>query len=288
MSRMQGIGTVAGAVSALLWMIVLLSPSSVAGQERSSPGDPPAANDVCPVTTGEQIDPEVFVDYEGKRVCFCCERCRRKFEREPDKYVVQPVGLRPADAQPAVQEDHGHSDDHTHDEQVEPTAAGSEEHAHEHGGDEHTPRWLSWLGNFHPPMVNFPIGVLVATAVAEALFILRRNPLLDHAARYGVWFAAITGVIAAFLGWSFGGFRLVDDDRLLLIHRWLGTGTAIWLLLLLWTSERARRPAQSPSPSQARARGWYLFLLFAGTALVLTTGFLGGSMVYGLDHYALP
>ncbi len=40
----------------------------------------------CPVS-GEDINPEVFTDYRGVRVFFCCPTCKRKFINEPDKYV---------------------------------------------------------------------------------------------------------------------------------------------------------------------------------------------------------
>ncbi|MCC6906642.1 MAG: hypothetical protein IT430_01760 [Phycisphaerales bacterium] len=171
-------------------------------------------------------------------------------------------------------------------------AAGSEEHApfgtgsaeedHDHATHEHGsgPRWLNWLGRFHPPMTTFPIGDLIAGAVAEALLLISRRPEFDHVARYCVAFAAVSGIVAGILGWFFAGIRFTDPEALLGIHRWLGTVTVLWLIVLFWVSERARRPAQ------AWAKGWYHFLLFAGTALVLTTGFFGGSMVYGLDHFA--
>jgi YHS domain-containing protein len=42
----------------------------------------------CPVT-GEPIDPEVYVDYQGRRVYFCCEACIRKFKAEPAKYLAK-------------------------------------------------------------------------------------------------------------------------------------------------------------------------------------------------------
>jgi YHS domain-containing protein len=41
---------------------------------------------VCPVT-GDKIDKNVFVDYKGKKVYFCCADCKAKFEAEPEKYL---------------------------------------------------------------------------------------------------------------------------------------------------------------------------------------------------------
>ncbi len=41
---------------------------------------------LCPVLGGE-IDPSAYVDYEGKRVYFCCAGCKETFLRAPDKYM---------------------------------------------------------------------------------------------------------------------------------------------------------------------------------------------------------
>jgi YHS domain-containing protein len=56
-------------------------------------GPPPAfadqagtAQEVCPIT-GKKIDKSVYVDYEGKRVYFCCPGCKATFSKDPDKYV---------------------------------------------------------------------------------------------------------------------------------------------------------------------------------------------------------
>ncbi len=45
-------------------------------------------NVVCPVMTDMKIDPNIFADYEGKRVYFCCPNCRAAFRRNPTKYLA--------------------------------------------------------------------------------------------------------------------------------------------------------------------------------------------------------
>jgi YHS domain-containing protein len=58
---------------------------------------PPAANSVsqadsateqtiCPVMGGA-IDKNVFVEYLGKKVYFCCTQCKAQFEKNPEKYL---------------------------------------------------------------------------------------------------------------------------------------------------------------------------------------------------------
>ncbi len=43
---------------------------------------------LCPVMGGK-IDKSVHVDYEGKRVYFCCSGCREAFLRNPEKYFKE-------------------------------------------------------------------------------------------------------------------------------------------------------------------------------------------------------
>jgi len=41
----------------------------------------------CPIMDGMKINPNVFVEYKGKKVYFCCNDCKGKFEAEPEKYI---------------------------------------------------------------------------------------------------------------------------------------------------------------------------------------------------------
>ena len=40
----------------------------------------------CPVMGGA-INKELYTEYKGKKVYFCCPGCKEKFEKEPDKYI---------------------------------------------------------------------------------------------------------------------------------------------------------------------------------------------------------
>lgn len=54
----------------------------IAGRaEKSKP-----INDKCPVT-GAEIDVAQFVEHEGRRVAFCCAKCKAKFEKDPAKFA---------------------------------------------------------------------------------------------------------------------------------------------------------------------------------------------------------
>jgi YHS domain-containing protein len=40
----------------------------------------------CPVMGGA-INTNIFTEYKGKKVYFCCAECKGKFEAEPEKYI---------------------------------------------------------------------------------------------------------------------------------------------------------------------------------------------------------
>jgi YHS domain-containing protein len=46
-----------------------------------------AEQTTCPVMGGK-INKDIFVEYEGKKVYFCCAGCEGKFNAEPDKYTA--------------------------------------------------------------------------------------------------------------------------------------------------------------------------------------------------------
>ncbi|MBN2135023.1 MAG: YHS domain-containing protein [Acidobacteria bacterium] len=64
-----------------------------------------AGNQVmCPVM-GNKINKDVYADYNGKRVYFCCAACIDKFNKDPEKYIksLTEEGVEIADA-PVLQE----------------------------------------------------------------------------------------------------------------------------------------------------------------------------------------
>lgn len=42
----------------------------------------------CPVS-GKAVNPQVFVDYQGQRIYFCCAGCPAAFRKDPEKYFAQ-------------------------------------------------------------------------------------------------------------------------------------------------------------------------------------------------------
>lgn len=64
-------------------VLLLLAVNYVLAADEKAEGKPQTT---CPIMGGK-IDKAIFVDYEGKRVYFCCKACPEKFLKEPAKYI---------------------------------------------------------------------------------------------------------------------------------------------------------------------------------------------------------
>lgn len=295
-----------GRMGVLVAFIVLLVFVGT-GWAQSSPSDAPGGdagpvNAMCPVMPDEPIDPRFTVIYGGKAIGLCCRKCRTKFEDVPVAYFANlPASLQTSlgagdhDGQPE-QTDQLHVEDESHAHDHDATASSdvdavdesrggantgeSTEHAHSHDTDSRA-RLAVWIGKFHPASTHLPIGLILGAAIAEALFILTRKAHLRHAAAFCLTIGAIGAVLTATLGWCNGGFVLWDDDWVQAAHRWFGTsaalGATVTMLLMTMTVRRTE------SDAMARA---YRATLFCLSALIAVTGFLGGSLVYGVNHYS--
>ena len=50
-------------------------------------GQAPTTNAICPVMPDMKVNSDIFTDYQGKRVYFCCPSCKAAFGRNPEKYL---------------------------------------------------------------------------------------------------------------------------------------------------------------------------------------------------------
>ena len=61
----------------------------------------PKPQTTCPVLAGN-VDKNVYADYKGKRIYFCCKGCDAEFKKDPEKYMKklqeEGVSLEPAPA----------------------------------------------------------------------------------------------------------------------------------------------------------------------------------------------
>ena len=50
----------------------------------------------CPVLGGN-VDRQVYVDYQGQRIYFCCPGCDAEFKKNPEKYLqtMKEQGITP-------------------------------------------------------------------------------------------------------------------------------------------------------------------------------------------------
>ena len=69
---------------ALLFAVVLLT--SLPASAALAHGDE-AEQTKCPVMTGNEIDPDIYTVYQGKKVYFCCQACKAAFGDDPEKYL---------------------------------------------------------------------------------------------------------------------------------------------------------------------------------------------------------
>ena len=138
---------------------------------------------------------------------------------------------------------------------------------------------IGFLGKFHPLLAHFPIALLITAAVAELIWLTTRQSWLTGVVRFCTLFGALGAVVTAGLGWA--DAAKMNPSDLLTLHRWLGTGAAIWALPVLLLSERGfkrRRDNLAGDP-----KPWFQLMLFAGVVLVGIAAHFGGDLVYGTN-----
>ena len=133
---------------------------------------------------------------------------------------------------------------------------------------------MSFIGEFHPLLVHFPIALVLAAAAAELLAIAAPRQVWRSVAVANICAGAFIGVATAITGWLFASSPLIDVTTSLEWHRWLGmagTAGAIGAALL-------------SSRLHVSSRRWafvYRVTLFVTALLVAVTAHLGGMLVWG-------
>ncbi len=250
-----------------VWLLGTLATAAQA-PETGAP-----ANAMCPVMTDEPIDPEIFTNYQDRRLFFCCTKCRRKFLQDPSVYEE---GL--AQVWSAPEPVSGGGED-VHQDSSESEAV--HDHATDHGAPHGWARLLRWLGKFHPVLVHFPIALLLTAAMAELLVLMKGLSSLAIVARFCIYLGASFAVLASLLGWAAAEFARFGEEVswVLLTHRWVGTGTAALACVTVLFAELARRKEGT------RWLLWYRRALFLTAILVGVAGHFGASLIFGLGHF---
>src|SRR3546814_531813 len=136
-------------------------------------------------------------------------------------------------------------------------------------------RLLDWLGRLHPSIVHFPLAFVPAALFTAVVG--RRRPGFQEATRFLILAGGLTAPVAMLLGWLDGGWSLWDKDRIMTVHRWLGTAIGIGgLALAAWVLVRPRHVHGNVM----------LAVLVAMTADILVQGWHGGALIHGVDHLA--
>lgn len=146
-------------------------------------------------------------------------------------------------------------------------------------------RAFEFQGLFHPASVHFPIALLSISTFFLLLSFFNRETF-EPAAFHCLWIGALFSVVASVMGWGYAihegygsGFSFDFENSGIDRHRWLGIGITIFALVLI------------PMARSVRSRGdsGMRFLWFIGSVIVTlgisTTGYQGGELTYGEDHY---
>ncbi len=144
------------------------------------------------------------------------------------------------------------------------------------------------LETLHPPVVHFPIALLLLGSGAGLLYLagMRRDEvrvLTWWPLRLG-WVGAAVAVLTGLLAQS----GLPPRTPYASVLNWhIGTGLALLLVYAvllyrhwLWGAKRRSPDAPSDLLDVPSARGWVAALLVVGIALVGLSGWLGGELVF--------
>jgi uncharacterized membrane protein/mono/diheme cytochrome c family protein len=135
---------------------------------------------------------------------------------------------------------------------------------------------LGWIGKFHAASTHFPIALLSVTLIAEMLGWWTKKDGWLTCTRFLLFIGAPSAVATASLGWlnEYAGVSTVYQ-----LHKWVGTCTALWAVISLGCAVLFECREGTASRNRLRA------VLVIGALLVSATGFLGGAVSFGLDHY---
>ncbi len=132
-------------------------------------------------------------------------------------------------------------------------------------------------GYFHPFLVHFPVALILVAAVAEILFVTRRDPAFGSTARFMICAAAWISVPTMVAGFAAAAGEVFtpQQQQAFVIHRIAGIVTPCLAVLAAGLAASARRTGQI----------WELMLfrilLAAAVISAAIAGLEGGEIVHG-------
>jgi len=135
--------------------------------------------------------------------------------------------------------------------------------------------WLwQFLGRLHPMVVHFPIALLLFAAVLELFTIGRYQSKLRPGINMMVLAGAASVLVAAVFGFLLSENEQVEGE-LLELHRWLGIGTAVFSLAILFLLNQVWKKNQTQHIKTYRTA---LFITAFGVGF---SGHFGASLTHG-------
>lgn len=237
-----------GLTNLILLAILLLAVMSVDSGELT--------NKYCPVTTSELAEEQFSIDYQGRTIYFCCNKCKKDFLSNPEMYLANLDSPVSDSDQPELSHDHGT----------------------DHGDSSSSVRFI---GKFHPMLTHFPIALVVSALLFMALAAILQNQTMNYVSVYSIYFAALTGIGTVLIGLAAGSAASYPSflSDYLSWHRLLGIATGIVTIV---TAFAGRRLLQKSSKGTAWA---YSIALIVNAIMVGVTGHLGATLVFGPDHF---
>jgi uncharacterized membrane protein len=132
-----------------------------------------------------------------------------------------------------------------------------------------------FLGALHPGVVHFPIALLAVAAFLEFLQILRRKSEPAPGTGALAWLAVASAIPASLFGFMLADYE-GSEGSLISLHKWTGVASTVVAVAAALCAARAKS-----SPAAVKA---FRLALIVGATLVLSTGYLGGELVFGEGH----
>jgi len=217
--------------------------------------DEDLTNTTCPVMEGEEVDPELWVDYKGKRVYFCCDDCVERFNNDPERYLANLPQFTDVNS-------------------TESYSFGA--YAPDSGEDDHR------YGVLHFVLVHFPVALSAVAALAALLGIVFRGAFFRNAVTFTLILAALLSIPTYLTGGEAEEAKGKMAESLLEAverHETLGTVTMYALLGV------AALHLISLGFSRSVPLRWVaLVAVLAVAGLVGYTAYLGGEVSVGRGH----
>lgn len=126
----------------------------------------------------------------------------------------------------------------------------------------------------HPVLVNFTAALVPVSVFSDLAGRLIKSEPLRHTAWWTLFYATVVTPFTAITGWL---FWMSDDNGVtgMTIHKWLGTGLAVLLLVLFaWRVKLRLQDKWASTP--------YLIAGIIFVAAVAYQGHLGGEQVFSM------